>query len=89
MSKYNFNLKTALQDGLSELEFYGNLVYTFQNSVGKTDFSGTIKNTATHYTMIGYSMDILRITACILVNPNVVDNLSFQFNCTTVCRSSK
>ena len=38
MSKYNDGLKTLLLEGLSELVFYGNLVYKFRKIVGKTDF---------------------------------------------------
>ena len=33
------SLKTLLQEGLSEAEFYGDLVYQFKNIVGKIDFS--------------------------------------------------
>ena len=38
MSKCNVSCKTRLQNGLSEPEFYGNLVFKFRNIVGKTDF---------------------------------------------------
>ena len=37
MSKYNVGLKTLLQ-GLSEPEFYGDLVYKFRKIIGKNDF---------------------------------------------------
>ena len=40
ISKYNFSLKTPLQDGLSEPEFYDDFVYKFRkNNAGQTDFS--------------------------------------------------
>ena len=35
MSKYNVGLKTLLLQGLSEPEFYGNLVYKFRKIIGK------------------------------------------------------
>ena len=38
VSKYNVGLKTLLLQGLSELEFYGNLVYKFRKIIGKYDF---------------------------------------------------
>ena len=33
MSKYNVGLKTLLLQGLSESEFYGDLVYTFRKII--------------------------------------------------------
>ena len=38
VSKYNVGLKTLLQQGLSEPEFYGDLVYKFRKIIGKNDF---------------------------------------------------
>ena len=38
-SKYNVGLKTLLGEGLSEPEFYGDLVYNFKKLIGRNDFS--------------------------------------------------
>ena len=38
VSKYNVRLKTLLLQGLSEPEFYGDLVYEFRKIIGKNDF---------------------------------------------------
>ena len=38
MSKYNIGLKTLLLKGLSEPEFYGDLVYKFKKIIGTNDF---------------------------------------------------
>ena len=38
VSKYNVGLKTLLLQGLSEPEFYGDLVYKFGKIMGKNDF---------------------------------------------------
>ena len=38
MSKYVVGLKTLLLEGLSEPEFYGDLVYKFRTIIGKNDF---------------------------------------------------
>ena len=35
VSEYNVKLKTLLLEGLSEPEFYGNLVYKFRKIIGK------------------------------------------------------
>ena len=39
VSKFNVGLKTLLHQGLSEPEFYGDLVYKFNKIVGRADFS--------------------------------------------------
>ena len=39
VSKFNVGLKTLLHQGLSEPEFYGDLVYKFKIIVGRADFS--------------------------------------------------
>ena len=39
ISKYNVGLKTLLAEGLSEPEFYGDLVYKFKKLIGSNDFS--------------------------------------------------
>ena len=38
VSKYNVGLKTLFLQGLSETEFYGDLVYKFNKIIGKNDF---------------------------------------------------
>ena len=64
MSKYNVGLKTLLLQGLSEPEFYGDLVYKFRKIVGKKRFSYHFKKIIVRYKKIGYSIDVLRQTTC-------------------------
>ena len=45
VEKYSVSLKTLLQQGISEPEFYGALVYTFRKIVGKSNFFGAIQKT--------------------------------------------
>ena len=40
------------------------------------------------YKRIGYSLDIMRQTACLVVNPVIVDGYASLFNCTTAVRAS-
>ena len=53
LEKYSVSLETLLQQGISEPEFYGDLVYRFRKIVGKSNFSEVIamlkglKNTRT------------------------------------------
>ena len=44
VSKYNLGLKTLLLQGLSEPEFYGDLVYKFRKIIGKYIFLITSRN---------------------------------------------
>ena len=39
ISKFNVALKTLLREGLSEPEFYGELVYKFKKLIERNDFS--------------------------------------------------
>ena len=41
-----------------------------------------------HYKKIGYNINVLQQTACLVVNPITVDNFAFLFNCTPVGRTS-
>ena len=63
MSKYNVGLKTLLLQGLSEPVFYGDLVYKFSIN----DFPYYFKKIIVRYKKIGYSMNVLRQTACLVV----------------------
>ena len=62
MSKYNVGLKTLLLQGLSEPEFYGDLVYKFRKIIGSNDFPSHFKNIIVRYKKIGYNIDVLRQT---------------------------
>ena len=55
MSKYNVGLKTLLLQGLSEPEFYGDLVYKFRKIIGKNDFPYHFKKIVIRYKKIGYN----------------------------------
>ena len=69
MSKYDVGLKTFLLQSLSKPEFYGDLVYKFRKIVGKNDFPYHSKRIIVRYKNIGYNIDELRQTACLVVNP--------------------
>ena len=87
LEKYSVNLKTLLQQGISEPEFYGDLVYRFKKIVGKSNFSEQFRKLINRYKRIGYSLDIMRQTACLVVNP-IVDGYASLFNCMTAVRAS-
>ena len=68
VSKYNVGLKTLLLQGLSEPEFYGDLVYKFRKIICKDDFPYHFKKIIVRYKKIGYNIDVVRLAACLVVN---------------------
>ena len=81
-------LKTLLHQGLSEPEFYGDLVYKFKKIVGRVDFSDQFRKIIVRYKRIGYNINIMRQSACLVFNPITVNNFASLFNCTPVGRAS-
>ena len=69
VEKYSVNLKTLLQQGISEPELYDDLMYRFRKNVGKSNFSEYFRKLINRYKRICYSLDIMRQTACRVVNP--------------------
>ena len=88
VSKYNVGLKTLLLQGHSEPEFYGDLVYKFRKIIGKNDFPYHFKKIIVRYKKIGYNINVMRQTACLVVNPIKVNSFANLFNCTMVGRTS-
>ena len=88
VSKYNVGLKTLLLQGLSEPEFYGDLVYKFRKIIGNNDFPYHFKKITVRYKKIGYNITVMRQTACLFVSPIKVNSFAYLFNCTTVGRTS-
>ena len=88
MSKFNVGLKTLLLQGLSEPEFYGDLVNNFRKIIGKNKFPYHFKMIIVRYKKIGYNINVLQQTTCLVVNPISVNSFAYLFNCTTVGRTS-
>ena len=86
--RYGVGLKTLLQQGISEPEFYCDLVYKFRKIVGKSNFLEQFRTLINRYKRIGYSLGIMRQTACLVVNPVIVYGYASLFNCTTAVQSS-
>ena len=80
VSNYNVVLKTLLLQGLTEPEFYGDLVYEFRKIIGKNDFPYHFKKIIVRYKKIGYNIDVLRQTACLVVNPIKVNSFAYLFH---------
>ena len=87
VSKYNVGLRTLLLQGLSEPEFYNDLVYKFRKIIDKYDFPYHFKKIIVRYKKIGYSKDVVRQTAFLVVNPIKVNSFAYLFDCKTVGRA--
>ena len=90
VSKFNVGLKPLLHQGLSEPEFYGDLVYKFEKkkNEGRADFSDHFRKIIVRYKPIGYNINIKRQSACLVFNLITVNNFASLFNCTPVGRAS-
>ena len=88
ISKFNVGLKSLLHQGLSEPEFYGDLVFKLKKIRGMTDFSYQFRNITMRYKLIGYNLNVMRQSACLGINPITIDGYAALFNCTPVDRAS-
>ena len=88
ISKFNVGLKCLLHQGLSEPEFYGDLVYKFKKNMGRTDFSDQFCKIRIRHKRICCYLNVMRLPACLVINPITVDNFAALFNCTPVDRAS-
>ena len=87
ISKFQVGLKSLFHQGLSEPDFYGDLVYKLKKIVGSNNFSAHFIRIIYHYKKIGYNINVLQKTTCLVVNPITVGNFAFLFNCTLVGRT--
>ena len=88
-----------MQQGICNPEFYGDLVYKLKKIVGNPNFSNLLKRIANRFKRAGYSLDIMRQTACLLFNPIMVEGYAallswfkhyfIQVNYTHKCNYSK
>ena len=56
-----------MQQGICNPEFYGDLVYKFQKIIGNPNFSNLFKCIVNRFRRAGYSLDIKRQTACLVL----------------------
>ena len=88
VSKYNVGLKALLLRGLSGPGFCGGLVYKFRKIIGKDDFPCHFRGIVVRCGGVGYGMDVVRRTACLVVGPVGVGGFTCLFGCATVGRTS-
>ena len=64
-----------MQQGICNPEFYGDLVYKLKKIIGNPNFSNLLKRIVNRFKRAGYSLDIMRQTACLVFNPIMVEGL--------------
>ena len=84
IEKYNTSLKSLLNTGISQPQFYGDVVYKLRKINGSVDFSIHLQNLVKRYVKRGYDPLVLRRTACLVVDPFTVNNHASLFSCTVI-----
>ena len=88
IEKYHVSLKTLMQQGICNPEFYADLVYKFKKIIGNPNFSKLFKRIVNRFKRAGYSLHIMRQTACLIFNPIMVEGYAALFSCTAVGQAS-
>ena len=63
-------------------------MYKLKKIVGSNNFSAQFIKIIPHHKKIGYNINVLQQTACLVVNPITIGNFVFLFNSTAVGRTS-
>ena len=69
-------------------KFYGDLVYKFKKIIGNPNFPNLFKRKVNRFKRAGYSIDIMRQTACLAFNPIMVEGYAAHFSVTAVFQAS-
>ena len=68
ISKFQVGLKSLLRQGLSEPEFYGDLMYRLKKIVGSNNFSAQLIEMISHDIKIGYNINVLQQAASLSID---------------------
>ena len=74
-----------MQQGISNPEFYGDMVYKI---IGNPNFSDLFKRIVNSFKRAGYTLNIMRQTACLVLNPIMIEGYAALFCCTAVVQAS-
>ena len=77
-----------LQQDTSNPEFYGDFVYKFKKIIGNPNFSDLLKLIVNRFKQVGYNLDIMWQTACLVINPIMIENYAALFSCMLVVPAS-
>ena len=77
-----------IQQGICNPEFYRDLVYKFKKIIGNSNFSDIYKRIVNRFKRAGYTLDILRQTACLVFNTIMIEGYAALFSCMAVVQAS-
>ena len=77
-----------MQQGICNPEFYGDFVYKIKKIIGNPNSSNLLKRIVNRFKRTGYSLNIMRQTACLVFNPIMFEGYSALFSCTAVVPAS-
>ena len=77
-----------MQQGICNPEFYEVLDYKFKKIIGNPIFSNLFKRIVNRFKRAGYTLNIMRQTACLVFNPIMVKCYAALFSCTAVVQAS-
>ena len=66
VSNFNIGFKSLLRQELWETDFYGDSMYKLKKIVGSNNFSMQFIKIISHYRKIGYNINVLQQTACLI-----------------------
>ena len=85
---YHVSLKNLIQQGMSNPEFYRHLVYKFRKINGNPNFSDLFKRIVKRSQRAAYTLEIMRQTASLVVNPIMFEGYAALISCMAVGQAS-
>ena len=64
------------------------LVCKFKEIIGNSNLTELFKRIVNRFRRAGYTLDIMRQTACLVFNPIMVEGYAALFSCTAVVQAS-
>ena len=80
VSKFKVGLKSLLHQGLLEPEFYGTWSINGKQNGQRADFSDQFRKVIMRYKRIGYNINVMRQSTCLVINPITGDSFAPLFN---------
>ena len=77
-----------MQQGICNPELNGDFVYTFKKIIGNPNSSNLFKRIVNRFKRAGYSLDIMRQTACLVFNPIMFGGYAALLSYTAVVQAS-
>ena len=88
VSKFKIGLHQLLLQGVSQPEFFGDIIYRFRKIKGQPNFTEKLHKIIKRYKSKGYNLFAIKQSACVVFDPITVKHHASLFNCTPVGRGS-